>query len=529
MFRNARALVVLAGTVALVAGVLANAPAHAAETWSVVWNGTAIVPSSIPAVVSDQIILTKPGNVQDTIEAFNDTGELSGPHGLCDVLDACVLDQAASLDMTVVQLGDVLIRIGGQTVATLSLTGGSTAGADGSTGPYTMTFDGNGATSCTPTSASGPVNAAYRLPSPATCVRAGYRLAGWSHDKSATTVDDENLKQKADSTQGAQAAFADNGTLYAVWEPTAGVEVTYDSNVGWYTTCLDSSGKPVNDAVQWSTHRNAFEVATNNRVTKDLQTLDSDPRHTAMCKPQWFVLAGWSTSPLDAFKTPSQVAAPNTFYALDKHLNATNPALKSGSRLTLYAMWTWPNVTVHHVGVVPNFYVVPPGGTKIEWESVLPMAPAATDGFLAPESETVKCTNSIYIPAEANQYGQVMWIEARDKLGAMAPFTSVVMGASNASLQFGIGTNGEGDYRSRIKSGPNGIVLVQTGASGTWPDNGGVNGNYDWGAFLTMNVCPPSPSATTGSTLPGLWVLSGAAPNLFGRIYFDPLAYFPKG
>lgn len=169
---------------------------------------------------------------------------------------------------------------------------------------YTISFDANGGT-CNAVGASvtGVATDWYVMPSGADCQRRNYQLMGWATSPGATS---------AAFGPGAPGQFAEDETLYAVWQPE-GVEITFDANVGVDQPCLNSAGRPIpideqTTTISWGIDE-GFQLPTN-----------------APCTPLGHSLVGWAKS-----GNGPVLFGPGEF-------NGTL-GLASGTSITLYAVW----------------------------------------------------------------------------------------------------------------------------------------------------------------------------------------------
>jgi hypothetical protein len=169
---------------------------------------------------------------------------------------------------------------------------------------YTISFDANGGT-CNAGAASvtGVATDWYVMPSGADCQRRNYQLMGWATSPGATS---------AAFGPGAPGQFAEDETLYAVWQPE-GVEITFDANVGVDQPCLNSAGRPIpideqTTTISWGIDE-GFQLPTN-----------------APCTPLGHSLVGWAKS-----GNGPVLFGPGEF-------NGTL-GLAAGTSITLYAIW----------------------------------------------------------------------------------------------------------------------------------------------------------------------------------------------
>jgi hypothetical protein len=160
----------------------------------------------------------------------------------------------------------------------------------------------------------GTGNDSVTLPTSSTCTRSSYTLAGWAYNADGSgTVLQPGITVATGST-----------TLYAVWRP-AGVQVTYDANVGLSTQCLAGGAN--------------VTTAANRRATSIVQP-GSNSAGTAPCTPVDGRLAGWAYTGNGSVAITAGQALPAT--------------LTLGSSVTLFAQWE----TVYDVTVSPSAIVI---------------------------------------------------------------------------------------------------------------------------------------------------------------------------
>lgn len=211
---------------------------------------------------------------------------------------------------------------------------------------YTISFDANrGTCNAVGASVTGVATDWYVMPSGADCQRRNYQLMGWATSPGATS---------AAFGPGAPGQFAEDETLYAVWQPE-GVEITFDANVGVDQPCLNSAGRPIpideqTTTISWGIDE-GFQLPTN-----------------APCTPLGHSLVGWAKS-----GNGPVLFGPGEF-------NGTL-GLASGTSITLYAVWR-PDFA-ELLGDTPDLMPGPPQCSPSEVEVDVPLDARPLDAFYA--------------------------------------------------------------------------------------------------------------------------------------------------
>ena len=202
--------------------------------------------------------------------------------------------------LTIVGAGSFLVTPQGGSAVTMTVV----IGVPVAVPEYTISFDANGGT-CSAGAAPvvGVATDWYVMPSGEDCQRRNYKLEGWGTSPSASS---------AAFGPGAPGQFAEDETLYAVWQPE-GVEITFDANVGVDQPCLTSAGLrvPLNErttTISWGIDE-GFQLPT-----------------SAPCTPWGHSLVGWAKS-----GNGPVLFGPGEF-------NGTL-GLAAGTSITLYAIW----------------------------------------------------------------------------------------------------------------------------------------------------------------------------------------------
>ena len=281
-----------------------------------------ITPSVLSGGAGDTFTLRNTLTSGDNASNFyvalqNETGSVSLGGTSCSTATDCqVLDLFAGTatgSFTVTGTGTVKVMRFYQTspatqIGTITVgDGGSGAAVTDPALVYpTATIDANGGT-CDGTmqyiKASGQ-NAAggtFTTPTPATCTRTNYSLAGWARSATATT--------SAFEPGSTVPIGLESFTLFAVWRPN-GIEIVYDANVGLETQCIS-------DGTNMTT-------AAERRTTPTVVPALSAAAAQAPCAPPGHTLNGWSLTG----------AGPLTLVK-----GAALPASFTGTSQTLYAKW----------------------------------------------------------------------------------------------------------------------------------------------------------------------------------------------
>lgn len=527
---NRRLAAAVAVFTVILSGLVAPT-AHAASAGTI----TASVASGA-VVLSPSTMTANAGDTFDVVNLHSSTLTLSDGTAVVenapgyDCYGGCPIyytgsGQSNISTFTVVTAGTVTIQANQVTAATLTIAPGS---GNAAAAQYTMTFDGTGATSCTPARATGASTAAYSLPSAANCVRPGYTLLGWSHSKTATAPDDANLTQGPDPAKAPQASFADNGTLYAVWQPVAStLEVTYDANVGASDECWTPSGANVPGG-HWeggADESKRFIVDPEARRTRASLDVNAPTPTTAFCKPPYAVLAGWSTSPKDAMPAWSLGTLKGTYIALGASVKSAFTTTAVPSALTLYAVWTLPTVKLMSAPLIAGT------GTKsqVDWGSRITVSSTPSSMMMPVMCGSNPTTG---VPATALYGSGPEWMtdmaapwrdgrgyffEAFDLLGNPAAHTRLIvlapstMSGQSASIGF-FGPGPAGPYGT---TGPwtmapaGGFATVVTDKRGSTVSDGALvpSDTYTFPLAFPMFACPVK-AGTAGEVLGGLGVLT---------------------
>lgn len=432
-------MVVAAVTAVSVVGVILvaapSAPA-APGLGTVVWNGApnpaTLTPSSLPtAQVGDTFAIEATGGGMWVVGSG---GQVSAGGVPCDGdLAHCQVSPPDTVVFTVDALGSILVTDYQSRSAVLTLGSGSSESA----ASYTVDFDGNGATSCSPSQVTGTAGSSYSLPSAAQCIRPGYFLVGWSAIPNATTPDSENLRQPTKLTRGATATFSGDTVLFAVWAPQdARIQVTYDANVAGRDWCWDADGKNVDLPARWAESAQGRSLVFDDngaRTETILVTSSSATPTTAVCKPPFNVLASWNT----------KADGSGTTVALGTTLAKAWGKAPVPQPLHLYAQWTWPTVTLmgdqrhlngafhgavkwgSSVDVFEDYYsgvrCLPSAGPGS------PSVPTATQGLQGGSTENVVYDTTRTSPGGIS--GTTYYFVATDTLGQPAPHTYLFIGS----------------------------------------------------------------------------------------------------
>jgi len=236
---------------------------------------------------------------------------------------------------------------------------------------YTMTFDGNGATSGTAPAAvkADSGSAAVQLPGRGTLERTGYTFAGWNADSPYDVTDDI--------------------TLYAKWIPI--YTVTFDGNGATSGTAPEAVKADSGSAIQlppgkgilrktgyalsgWASEEDSYEVGSSYTVADDitlyavwvLGCTANDNTDTHYCSEgtmeEYGVLTDSRSSPARKYKTV--VIGTQTWTAENLNYNATNSKCYSdySSYCTTYGrLYNWSMAKT----ACPSGWHLP---SRVEWE-----------------------------------------------------------------------------------------------------------------------------------------------------------------
>ncbi len=470
----------------------AEAATPPSVTASIVGSAISLSSSSVGGAIGESFtVVNADHNVSLTL--YDGTGEVETAPGY-GCLGGCIIYFSGSgspntTTFTIKTFGVVTLQGPGVTSATLVIGPGVSAGGVDPVLVFPTAYLNPNKGTCTGTlqfTKMNGQNGTITTPDSAACTRSKYALEGWARTADATT---------SEFGPGKVVPIGDESfTLYAVWAPVKQyIEVTYDANVGALESCRDAHGDNVADVTTWTPR--GIEVTQNNRTTTQTQSVGEEPNHNAICKPSWGVLAGWSTSPKDAVLAFSSKPPSGTVVGLQKSFADAWKTSDPPSKVTLYAMWTLPTVKLMESAVGTG------GQAEIPWNSQLAMEPYTTPyGGM-----TCRAQQYVTTPPKDGHgvaYGSGNYFVATDLLGQPAPYTTVIVGAFGASLQFhGPGYVGMDTTAAEITVANGGWNTVETSPDGTTRSKivGGAWQFDDMYNFqFPIYACPASPVTSPG-------------------------------
>lgn len=441
--------------------VMAGQPVQAAElpsvTASVSGQAISLSSATVSGAIDDTFTIVN-ADTSHTLTVYDATAVVEIQSGY-DCFSGCVVNFSGSgssntTTFTIKKFGTLTLQGNGLTDAVLVIGSAPAGGGSDPALVYPTAYLNPNKGSCTGTlqfTKKIGQNGTITTPDATACTRSDYKLDGWARTDSATT---------AEFGPGKVVPIGDESfTLYAVWAPVEKfIEVTYDANVGAPQTCRDAQGVDIAEVTTWTPR--GVEVTENKRKTTRVESTGSEPASTAICKPPWGVLGGWSTSPLDAVPAFAGATRKGTVVGLRQSFADAWATSVPPTKVTLYAMWTLPTVRLMESAL---------GGAQqaeVPWNSRLTMGPndAVYSGFSCDKQSVVALTPK----GDQLTFGSGNYFVATDLLGQPAPYTTLILGALGSSLQIrGPGLVGMGTTALPIDI-PNGTwVTVDTAEDGT--------------------------------------------------------------